>query len=83
VSVNAARARPDRRRADRRGGDLGSPYGVERRSGTDDRTGDRRGDRAARHAGIGLTRDYFSQVAERAMPESAAVPATELVRFHE
>ena len=36
------RARPDRRRADRRPQDLGAPYGAERRSGHDDRQADRR-----------------------------------------
>ena len=53
------RARPDRRRAERRTRDLGAPYGAERRSGLDDRQADRR-DRSKRAAGIGLMRDYFS-----------------------
>ncbi len=53
------RARPDRRQADRRVQDLGAPYGADRRSGRDDRQGDRR-DHATRAAGIGLMRDYFS-----------------------
>lgn len=76
------RARPDRRVADRRAVNLGSPYGVERRSGHDDRLGDRRGGvRAA--AGIGLTRDYFAQAEEREAPPAEAVPADLLVRFHD
>jgi hypothetical protein len=53
------RARPDRRRADRRVHDFGAPYGAERRSGRDDRQADRRA-RTRRAAGIGLMRDYFS-----------------------
>jgi hypothetical protein len=53
------RARPDRRRADRRQQDLGAPYGAERRSGHDDRQADRR-DHSKRAAGISLMRDYFS-----------------------
>ncbi|MEZ5291228.1 MAG: hypothetical protein R2745_09105 [Vicinamibacterales bacterium] len=74
------RARPDRRRADRRVESQGSPYGAERRSGVDDRQGDRRG--AARTAaGIGLTRDYFAQPARATDPESPVVPEALLVRF--
>ncbi len=53
------RARPDRRRAERRVQDLGAPYGAERRSGRDDRQADRR-DPSKRPAGISLMRDYFS-----------------------
>ena len=53
------RARPDRRRADRRQQDLGAPYGADRRSGNDDRQADRRA-QTTRAAGIGLMRDYFS-----------------------
>ena len=34
-------------------------------------------------AGIGLMRDYFSQPDERAMPDSAHVPASDLIRFHD
>jgi len=76
------RPRADRRRADRRAQDLGSPYGVERRTGDDDRQADRRGS-SKRAAGIGLMRDYFAPPDERATPESAVVPASELVRFHD
>ena len=74
--------RADRRLADRRAQDLGSPYGVERRTGDDDRQADRRGS-SKRQAGIGLMRDYFSQPDERAMPDSAHVPASDLIRFHD
>ncbi len=74
--------RADRRQADRRAQDLGSPYGVERRTGDDDRQADRRGS-SKRQAGIGLMRDYFSPPDERAMPESAQVPAGDLIRFHD
>ena len=72
----------DRRRADRRTQDLGSPYGVERRSGDDDRQADRRGT-SQRPAGIGLMRDYFAQAEERVEPDGASVPAGLVVRFHE
>lgn len=75
------RARPDRRRVNRRTADLGSPYGVERRSGQDDRQADRRG--TARAAGIGLMRDYFAQADQRTAPEADNVPAHLLVRFHD
>lgn len=74
------RARPDRRRADRRVEDQGSPYGAERRSGSDDRQGDRRGGATAA-AGIGLTRDYFAQPAHAAAPDEPVVPEALLVRF--
>jgi hypothetical protein len=74
------RAGADRRRRDRRAVDTGSPYGVERRTGHDDRCGDRRGERD-RVAGIGLTRDYFSQADERPAPTESVVCADLLVRF--
>jgi len=74
--------RADRRRADRRTRDLGSPYGAERRTGDDDRQADRRGS-SKRPAGIGLMRDYFAPPDERSTPESTLVPAGELVRFHD
>jgi hypothetical protein len=76
------RERTDRRRADRRAIDRGSPYGTERRSGRDDRQGDRRG-ALEPTAGIGLTRDYFSQVAERVTTTETGLAAGELIRFHD
>jgi hypothetical protein len=72
--------RGDRRRRDRRVTNTGSPYGVERRTGHDDRCGDRRG-AAKGAAGIGLTRDYFSQIDERPAPTESVVHADLLVRF--
>lgn len=72
----------DRRRADRRAQDLGSPYGVERRSGNDDRQADRRG-LSKRPAGIGLMRDYFAHAEERAVPQDTSLPAGLVVRFHD
>ena len=79
----ARRARADRRRADRRRADKGSPYGAERRTGTDDRKGDRRGSAGERLAGIGLTRDYFSQVETRpAEVPGTDLPAHLLIRFN-
>lgn len=77
-----ARSRTDRRKADRRILDLGSPYGTERRSGRDDRQGDRR-DGRNRGAGIGLTRDYFSQTEARVTSRETGLMAGELVRFHD
>lgn len=74
-------ARAERRKADRRTVDLGSPYGTERRSGQDDRQGDRR-DARQRSAGIGLTRDYFSQADARVTSRDTGLLAGELVRFH-
>lgn len=71
----------DCRRAERRTKDLGSPYGVERRSG-DDRLADRRGT-STRPAGIGLMRDYFAQAEERVAPDDASLPAGLIERFHE
>lgn len=76
------RERADRRRRDRRVTDQGSPYGTERRSGHDDRQGDRRGALEVT-AGIGLTRDYFSQVSERVTTAETGLAAGELVRFHD
>jgi len=76
------RERPDRRRAERRGADLGSPYGAERRTGLDDRQGDRRGTSAGT-AGIGLARDYFAQADQRVSRAGNAVAAHLLVRFHD
>lgn len=77
------RDRPDRRRRDRRTRDTGSPYATERRTGADDRLADRRGGRANRPAGIGLTRDYFAQAEARPADEAGAtVPAHLLVRFN-
>ena len=73
--------RDDRRKGDRRRVDLGSPYGTERRSGRDDRQGDRR-DATQRAAGIGLARDYFSQVDARVTSRDTGLLAGELVRFH-
>lgn len=72
------RARPDRRRADRRQRDLGAPYGAERRSGHDDRQADRR-DQSKRAAGISLMRDYFS-ASDTVGP---AVPSHLVVRNHD
>jgi hypothetical protein len=79
----ASRGRTDRRRADRRKADNGSPYGTERRTGADDRQADRRGSAGERHAGIGLTRDYFSQVETRP-PDARGtdLPAHLLIRFN-
>lgn len=71
----------ERRRAERRVVNLGSPYGTERRSGRDDRQGDRRG--AAHRAGIGLTRDYFSQSDPRVTSRDTGLLAGELIRFHD
>lgn len=79
----ARRGRTERRRADRRKADKGSPYGSERRTGADDRKGDRRGSAGERHAGIGLTRDYFSQVEPRpADAPGTDLPAHLLIRFN-
>ena len=72
----------DRRKADRRQVDLGSPYGTERRSGRDDRQGDRR-DRLHTGAGIGLARDYFSQADARVTSRETGLLAGELIRFHD
>lgn len=72
----------DRRKADRRQVDLGSPYGTERRSGRDDRQGDRR-ERLHQRAGIGLARDYFSQVDARVTSRDTGLLAGELIRFHD
>lgn len=72
----------DRRKADRRQANLGSPYGTERRSGRDDRQGDRR-DRLHRRAGIGLARDYFSQADARVTSRATGLLAGELIRFHD
>ena len=74
--------RDDRRRADRRALNLGSPYGVERRSGDDDRQADRRGT-SKRPAGIGLMRDYFAQAEERVASGDLSVPAGLIERFHD
>ena len=73
--------RADRRRRDRRTVNLGSPYGTERRSGRDDRQGDRRDGRQLA-AGIGLTRDYFSQAEARVTSDDTGLIAGELVRFN-
>lgn len=73
--------RAERRQADRRKVELGSPYGSERRSGRDDRQGDRR-DARQRAAGIGLTRDYFSQADARVTSRDTGLLAGELVRFN-
>ena len=67
---------------DRRQVDLGSPYGTERRSGRDDRQGDRR-DRLQQRAGIGLARDYFSQADARVTSRDTGLLAGELIRFHD
>lgn len=77
---NRRRPRPDRRRADRRQVNLGSPYGSERRSGADDRQGDRRGG-AHGSAGIGLTRDYFAR--PTAVTADAGLSAHLVERFHD
>ena len=77
------RARPDRRRAERRRQDLGAPYGADRRSGHDDRQADRRA-QTTRAAGIGLMRDYFSP--GPGAPGGAAcrpVPSHVVVRTHD
>jgi hypothetical protein len=74
------RWRVDRRRADRRRVDVGSPYGQDRRSDRDDRQGDRRGAPTAR-AGIGLTRDYFAHETALVDAPTSTVPAALLVRF--
>jgi hypothetical protein len=62
--------------------DRGSPYGTERRCGQDDRQCDRR---APSHeaAGIGLTRDYFSQADARVTTASTGLRPGEIIRFHE
>lgn len=80
VEPRERRERAERRRADRRVVAHGSPYGTERRSGRDDRQGDRRGTTSST-AGIGLTRDYFSQVAERVTTAETGLDAGELIRF--
>lgn len=79
------RKRSDRRKRDRRTVNLGSPYGTERRSGEDDRKGDRRETPAGpRHdAGIGLARDYFSQVEARVTTTDPGLPGGRLIRFHD
>ena len=71
----------ERRKRDRRTVNLGSPYGTERRSGRDDRQGDRR-DAQQRTAGIGLARDYFSQSDARVTSRDTGLLAGELVRFN-
>ena len=82
------RARAERRWSERRKVDLGSPYGAERRSGHDDRQADRRGRaRATPPAGIGLSRDYFSNgvvagVDARPADAASAVPDHLLIRFN-
>lgn len=76
------RARAERRRRDRRATDHGSPYGTERRTGRDDRQGDRRGALEVA-AGIGLTRDYFSQGSARVTTAETGLAAGELIRFHD
>jgi hypothetical protein len=73
--------REDRRKRDRRTVNLGSPYGTDRRSGQDDRQGDRR-DARQRAAGIGLARDYFSQTDARVTTRDTGLLAGELVRFN-
>lgn len=73
----------DRRTADRRQVDLGSPYGTERRSGRDDRQGDRRDHRLHQRAGIGLARDYFSQADAHVTSRDTGLLAGELIRFHD
>lgn len=78
--IRDRRWRVERRRAERRIADLGSPYGTERRSGRDDRQGDRRG-LAAPLAGIGLTRDYFAQGAALLRPPVSTVSSDLLLRF--
>lgn len=78
---NRRRSRPDRRKADRRQANLGSPYDAERRSGADDRQGDRRG-KAHGSAGIGLTRDYFAQPTIVSVP-GPSLPAHLVERFHD
>ncbi len=80
VEPRERRERMERRRTDRRVVAHGSPYGTERRSGRDDRQGDRRGTTSSA-AGIGLTRDYFSQVAERVTTNETGLHAGELIRF--
>lgn len=76
------RVRVERRRSDRRKADMGSPYGAERRSGHDDRQGDRRTLPATARAGIGLTRDYFSQTGTAPVAATGSdVPAHLLIRF--
>lgn len=78
------RARVERRRTDRRKVDVGSPYGAERRSGHDDRQGDRRSLPGTARAGIGLTRDYFSQTGTAPVATSGSdVPAHLLIRFNQ
>jgi hypothetical protein len=62
--------------------DQGSPYGTERRSGQDDRQSDRRGP-LHEAAGIGLTRDYFSQSDARVNAASTGLKPGDLIRFHE
>lgn len=81
------RKRSDRRKRDRRVRDLGSPYGTERRAGHDDRQGDRRGAGADEHAGpaagMGLSRDYFSQVEARVTTSDTGLADGDLVRFRD
>lgn len=60
--------------------DHGSPYGQDRRSGGDDRQGDRRGTAAPR-VGIGLTRDYFAQETALVNAPISTVSSNLLVRF--
>lgn len=81
--VSQRRLRAERRRADRRTLDQGSPYGTERRSGADDRQGDRRAGPSECPAGIGLTRDYFAQTDTRpAEPPGSGIPAHLIIRFN-
>lgn len=77
------RKRSDRRKRERRVVDHGSPYGTERRSGIDDRQGDRRAGAAGAKAGVGLSRDYFSQAEARVTAFDTGLPDGALVRFHD
>jgi hypothetical protein len=77
------RARPDRRRVERRQQDLGAPYGADRRSGHDDRQADRRA-QTTRAAGISLMRDYFSPgPGAPGGGASAPVPSGVVARTHD
>lgn len=76
------RMRIERRRADRRKANLGSPYGTERRTGHDDRQGPRRDMAGSPRAGIGLTRDYFSHTdPPRPGQPGIDIPAHLVIRF--
>lgn len=82
VSRERRRKRSDRRKADRRKKNLGSPYGSERRSGRDDRQGERRSNSDGQ-AGIGLSRDYFAQAEARVTTDDTGLGDDDLVRFRD